>query len=138
MTQRNIHGEWTMSFENRILYSKITGSTNKEASQAWFEEIKAYVLASSSGDIQPWVILNDARLWDMAPQDVSDTNERIANWMKEHHCLCHCLIFSNKVQSFGPKKEISNRGFYQYFFDYDEAYQTCLDKLAEAQGSKDK
>ncbi|MGF1741003.1 hypothetical protein L4C34_07975 [Vibrio profundum] len=45
MTQRNIHGLWTMSFENRFLITEVQGATNKEAAQAWFNERKRFVIA---------------------------------------------------------------------------------------------
>ena len=44
MVSRNIHGLWSMHFEERILYSKITGGINTEMSMAWFEDMKHHVL----------------------------------------------------------------------------------------------
>lgn len=69
MTQRNIHGNWSMDFEGRILKSKITGSTNKEANVAWLEELQQKILSSPVSEAGPWVALIDARDWGMASQD---------------------------------------------------------------------
>ncbi|WP_428791101.1 hypothetical protein [Vibrio profundum] len=40
MAECNIHGEWTMSFEDRLLYPKVIGETNSEGSLRGSEKQK--------------------------------------------------------------------------------------------------
>ncbi|MGF1743185.1 hypothetical protein L4C34_19440 [Vibrio profundum] len=139
MTQRNIHGEWTMSFENRFLHSEVTGPTNTEAALAWFEEMKKLV-STSSGTCTPWVLLIDSRNWETSPQEQWDSNNVIITWTKENDCCFLAVVYSNKIQEYSAKTglDAKNTSHHVIFFDYDEAYQTCLDKLAEAQKLHDK
>ncbi|MGF1743184.1 hypothetical protein L4C34_19435 [Vibrio profundum] len=67
MTQRNIHGTYTMSFENQALYSKVTGATNNELSAAWLSDINAHLDKAKNGN-KPWALLNDCREWEWQPK----------------------------------------------------------------------
>ncbi|MGF1741741.1 hypothetical protein L4C34_11825 [Vibrio profundum] len=138
MTQRNIHGNWTMNFENRILQSKITGSTNTELSQAWFEDMKCHLSSSEDNYMTPWVNLFDFRDWDLTTIDsFGNANDNI-HWMSENNCILLAFVFSKKMQHFAMEKGLSNNGIVRFFFDYGEAYQACLDKLEGAQRQQDK
>lgn len=138
MAQRNIHGEWTMSFENRFLRSKVMGATNQEASIAWFEEMKDRLFHSAEGDSTPWVILVDSRTWELGPDDIWDTNNEIFAWSIRHNCVLFSVVYSNAIQKFASVKGLETDCTMQISFDYDEAYQTCLDKLAQAQKQQEK
>ncbi|MGF1740590.1 hypothetical protein L4C34_05835 [Vibrio profundum] len=139
MTQRNIHGEWSMKLEGRFLLSEVVGSTNKEAAHAWLIEVKQLITNSQGGIATPWVILLDAREWGMTMADASDDSIENVMWPLEHHCVFFAFVFSKKIHIYTAheqlKSEIENVA---YFFDFDEAYQTCLDKLAETQSPKNK
>ncbi|MGF1741453.1 hypothetical protein L4C34_10305 [Vibrio profundum] len=133
MTQRNIHGLWHMRLEGRFLYSKVTGATNKEAAQAWFDEMRQTILSSPKSDSEPWVFLDDARDWGTAPADFWETTNEVVNWMSEHNCVFIASACSKKIQSFSWEKGLNNQNIAHLFFDYDEAHQVCLDALAKAQ-----
>ena len=66
-------------------------------------------------------------------QDGWDVVNDIMIWAKQHHCVLFSFVFSKKIKHYSFEHGLSPQGLVQYFFDYDEAYQTCLDKLAEAQ-----
>ena len=138
MKQRNIHGRWVMRLEGRVLYSKVTGATNKEAAQAWFEEMKQLILSSEDSDSKPWVFVDDTRDWGTAPEDFWEAANELVDWMSNHNCVFMASVFSKKLQSFSWESGFNNQSILQVFFDYDEACQTCLDKLAEAQNLHDK
>ncbi|MGF1743290.1 hypothetical protein L4C34_20030 [Vibrio profundum] len=40
---RNIHGDWSMNFEDQILKSTLIGAFNQEANLSWFNEVKQRV-----------------------------------------------------------------------------------------------
>ncbi|MGF1740588.1 hypothetical protein L4C34_05825 [Vibrio profundum] len=128
---RNIHGDWTMSYEDQILKSTLIGAFNQEANLSWFNEVKQTVTTSSRSK-KYWVALLDAQNWEMSSQGNQETNEEIMNQLMVLGCLGLYMVFSKKVQEFALKEEMQEQSFLQSFFDYDEAYQACLDVLAEA------
>lgn len=133
MTQRNIHGTWEMSFEHRCLKSKIKGATNKEAALAWLEDLKYNLRSSPEGSSVPWVVLQDLSDWGAATLDTwGDANANI-DWVFENNCVLFAIIFSTGLQEFVMKKGLKDNNYVRFFFDYDEAYQACLAKLAESQ-----
>lgn len=132
MTERNIHGEWTMSFETRILKSEVIGTTNAEAGKLWFKELDRYLLASEEKYDAPWVILLDCRQWNMTALDTWEVNNEITTWLSNNGCIFEAMIFSKKIQYFDAQQGLDNHKIIHYFFDYDEAYQAGLDALADA------
>ena len=132
-TKRNIHGSWKMSFNNRILTSEFTGPSNREGSEAWFEDLKNLILSSPDQDSSPWVMLNDVRDWQMASLDSWGTNNHIIDWMSKHQCALFAIVFSKKIQSFSVEKGINDKSIVQFFFDHEAAYQACREKLSDAQ-----
>ncbi|MGF1743297.1 hypothetical protein L4C34_20070 [Vibrio profundum] len=138
MTKRNIHGAWTIRFEDRILYSKVIGATNKEAAESWFEEVRQHITFSYSNCIEGWVFINDARQWDLSSPDFWEGANKAIEWMCNHNCIFMALVHSKQIQNFVTEKELDGHGVVHLFFDYDEAYQACLDKLAEAKRKQDK
>lgn len=129
MTRRNIHGDWTMSFHNRILRSAVIGSTNQEASKAWLNELKAMVTSSAAGVSEPWVMLIDGSLWEMSPDEVWDTNNEFVAWVMSNNCIFLAFVLSKKIQSFALEKGLNDQSVINIYFDYDEANLACLAKL---------
>ncbi|MGF1739992.1 hypothetical protein L4C34_02710 [Vibrio profundum] len=123
-----------MSFENRLLHSEITGASNKEAAQAWFEQMKGLVLSSPEGDTQPWVLLTDSREWGVASQDAWEAINELTDWMCEHNCVLSAVVFSNKIQHYSADQGLNEQQILRFFFDYDEAYQACISALSKARG----
>ncbi|MGF1739958.1 hypothetical protein L4C34_02530 [Vibrio profundum] len=73
----------------------------------------------------------DFRDWGITSLDTwGDASDNIA-WMSENQCILLVNVFSKKIQHFAMEKGIINKDIVQFFFDYDEAYQACLDKLAD-------
>ncbi|MGF1741927.1 hypothetical protein L4C34_12770 [Vibrio profundum] len=130
MTNRNIHGNWTMSFESRLLKTKVIGATNSEAAKSWLEEAKRLVLSSSEKDETPWVVWNDCREWGSTALDASEEHNHVIDWLSEHNCILYAVVFSKKFQQFSASSAFESQTITRYFFDGDEAYQACLDKLA--------
>ena len=132
MTQRNIHGDWNIRFENRVMYSQVIGSTNNEMSLAMYKDIKRLMLSEENRIDIPWAALTDAREWNLATPDSWEASNDVITWMAENNCIFIAILVSKKVQKFA-----SNDGFFdsnniiRSFFDYDEANQACLDKLEE-------
>lgn len=133
MGQRNIHGKLSITFENQILETKVTGATNTEAAQAWLKEVQDLVHSQNDGEIKPWVIFADNRHWDTSPTDAQQANSELVKWMSDNNCLLFAFLLSKKLQKFALETQVNDTSIMQYFFDYDEAYQACLDKLAKAQ-----
>lgn len=129
MTSRNIHGHWTMNFSAQTLYSKLTGPTNREAGDAWFEEMKQNILTSPNGDSLPWVSINDCRDWNMSSLDSWEANNTTVEWMYEHNCVLLTIVFSKKIHRYAFEKGLNDQHIVRFFYDYDEAYQACQDKL---------
>ncbi|MGF1742981.1 hypothetical protein L4C34_18335 [Vibrio profundum] len=132
MTKRNVHGLWTISFEERILHTKVTGATNTETGQVWLEEMQELLFSSQGSDSLPWVVLNDCRHWDTCSLDAWDYYNEMITWMSEHHCIFYAFVFSNKIQGFAAEKWFDANDILNYFFDYEEAHQACLNALAKA------
>lgn len=137
MAQRNIHGDWSISFEDRILRSQVTGAFNKEGNLAWLENVKSLVLSLQGSNTMPWVAIVDAVGWNMSPPDAAESTNTFIDWMTSSNCLILAIVFSTKIQKFATEERSCGQNIIQIYFDYDEAYQACLDKLAEAQGSVD-
>lgn len=138
MTQRNIHGEWTMNFEDRILYSTVSGATNREASLGWLHEMQEKIGSSREKDTTPWVICHDCRNWIGAAPDVWETNNIIMDWLTEHNCIFMASVLPGEMQIYLTEKELRGQYILQCFVSYDEAHQACLDRLAEARKQHDK
>ncbi|MGF1743277.1 hypothetical protein L4C34_19960 [Vibrio profundum] len=136
MVGRTVHGEWDMKFEGRILRSKLSGSTNKEAVQVWFDEMYQLLYSSPDKDLVPWCALMDARDWGMAPLDAWEANNQLINWMSQHNCVLFSAVFSKKIQLFSAENGFDTQGIVEFFFDYGKAYQACLYKLAKTQNSR--
>ncbi|MGF1739473.1 hypothetical protein L4C34_00030 [Vibrio profundum] len=130
MKQRNIHGVWDMSFENHCLHCRFTGATNESAANAWFDDMKHHVLSSPDKGKLPWVILSDMREWGISSLDAWDKNNENAEWMMKHGCIYISMVFSKKLQKFSVEQGFNNLQPFQFFSDYDEAKQSCIDKLA--------
>lgn len=140
MPQRNIHGDWTMTFEGRILKSKLIGATNSEAGIAWLEDLKSNILRSPERTDTPWVGLIDFRDWQGTSLDSINQYQVATNWATQHGAIMCACVISKELQGYSLKQlnEHMSDDFNRYFFDYDEAYQACLNKLAEDQGQPDK
>ncbi|MGF1741456.1 hypothetical protein L4C34_10320 [Vibrio profundum] len=136
MTPRNIHGDWKMHLEGRILYSKVVGGINEEATKAWFEEMKQCILSSTDGDTKPWVLLNDCTEFLGAALDSWEAINEVTDWECQHNCVLLATVISNKVQNYLMDTILNGQLALHVYFDYDEAYQACLEKLAEVQKSK--
>ncbi|MGF1741458.1 hypothetical protein L4C34_10330 [Vibrio profundum] len=135
MTQRNIHGDWTMSFEKRVVLAKTIGSINAEACVAWLDEMKDKIQSSPEGYTTPWVLLTDSRDWEGGSPESWANIDDILSWMFSHNCIFNAVVVNKKLQIWAGETNLNNQ-YYKVFYDYDEAYQTCLDKLAEAQQDK--
>ncbi|MGF1741425.1 hypothetical protein L4C34_10165 [Vibrio profundum] len=134
---RNIHGNWATKFENRILFSKVDGSTNHEQSLAMFKDIQHQVLSAHPDGLEAWVALTDARDWGLATEDSWESTNRVIDWMREHQCVFLAVAFSKQLQTYAAEQGFVNEGgVIQYFYDYDEAYQACLNKLKQIKSHK--
>ncbi|WP_159084342.1 hypothetical protein [Dongshaea marina] len=136
MAPRNIHGSWSMHFEGRLLYSEVIGPTNTEASFSYLEELKQTLFESSEGIQSPWVILHDGRQWEMSSADAKSANDAITDWCCENSCVLFAIVLSSKMQRFAADIVFKEQSILRFYFDYDEAYQACLDKLTDAQQQK--
>ncbi|MGF1740288.1 hypothetical protein L4C34_04230 [Vibrio profundum] len=134
MAHRTPHGNWTMKFKGNLLHCWTSGSTNTEAALAWFEEMKRRVSERADKDA-PWAILIDCREWDICTPEQWDANNFIMTWQREHGSCFLAVVYSNKLQEYSAKIGLGdeNSSYHVIFFDFDEAYQACLDKLTEAQ-----
>lgn len=130
MVQRNIHGEWSISFTHRLCLAKISGETNEEGSKAYFNELQEHLFLSPESDTTHWSYLLDCRDWSGASLDTWEANNSIMDWLIEHNCCLHALVMKGDLQVYAVEKYMNQKGIIQYYFNYDEAYQACLDKLA--------
>lgn len=129
MSSMNIHGEWTQTFEKRVLHTKVTGSTNSEAVENWLEEAIKLVESSDTGTTKPWAVFNDARDWAMGSQDSWDASNTMVHVLEENNCRLFAVVFSKQIQKFAIENGFVNQGMVQLFTDYDEAYQACLEAV---------
>ncbi|MGF1742329.1 hypothetical protein L4C34_14850 [Vibrio profundum] len=90
-------------------------------------------MQSLDADSTPWVAISDNRQWDLSTPDSEGEMNNIVDWMQEHNCISFAIVFSNQLQEFGAEKKLNDQSILNFSFDYDEAYQECLNKLAEAQ-----
>ncbi|MGF1740202.1 hypothetical protein L4C34_03800 [Vibrio profundum] len=138
MTQRNIHGEWEIKFQERILITTVSGATNEEAAHVWFNEVKQCILESKHKKTTPWCFISDLRNWEMSPSEVWEPTNAVFSWAFDNQCIFWGFIFSKQIQKFALERGALSSDKFQFFFGYDEAYQACLDKLAEAKNQKGK
>ncbi|MCL9780231.1 hypothetical protein M9194_02145 [Vibrio sp. S4M6] len=134
MVGRNVHGSWTMSFEDRILKTKVTGATNAEAAKIWLLEAKELVLSSSEADSTPWGVLNDCREWGTSGLDDWESHNQTVDWLTRHNCVIFALVLASKIQHYSVEHGFVNQSIVNIFSDYDEAYQACLNKLSDLNG----
>ncbi|WP_432579695.1 hypothetical protein [Vibrio sinus] len=120
-----------MSFEKRLLYAENVGATNRELGVAWFNELQKHIESSPEQYSTPWVLLNDCRQWDLASEDAWEVYNSVVAWMAEHNCVLLAFLVTNRIQNFAIKNGFHEHGIEKVFFDYDEAYQACLDALAQ-------
>lgn len=132
MIQRNIHGDFTMTFENRLLNVESWGATNRELGLAWFDCMQKCVESSPEKYTTPWAALNDCRQWDIASLDSWETYNEVVSWMSDHNCVLLSFLVNRKIQEFAINNGYKDKSILKVYFDYDEAYQACLNKLAEA------
>lgn len=125
------HGSWTMCFENHVLSSKVDGSTNKEAAEQWFEDLKSLVLSVEGEISEPWVALIDVQNWQMASLDSWDFISYITGWMHDRNCIVFCFVLSKEIQKFALENGIKSDGYIRFFFDLDEAVAACSKALAD-------
>ena len=139
MTQRNTHGTWIMTFDNRMLHNEPTIALNEEGCYEWFEEMKDRVLSSSEGDTTPWVLLTDIREWEGASLEAWPVIDEITTWEKEHYCVFIAVVLKHELYRYTNEKHLNetNKSIIWLFGDYDEAYQACLDALTKAQNQQD-
>lgn len=135
MAQRNIHGEWTMSFEHRIFKSKTTGAINAETCVAWLDDMKDKIFSYHDGVTTPWVHITDSRGWEGGSSDSWEGVDNINNWTLAHNCIFIASVIDKKLYQWAVEANLKNQN-YTVFSDYDEAYQACLDKLSEAETNK--
>lgn len=133
---RNIHGVWDLSFNDGILVTKVLGATNEEAGKAWFEEVNRCVLSPEGAASEPWASISDLRQWDMAPEEVWEESRQFVTWFAEHNCVFFTFVFSKKIQAFAPQQALKDYPMVGFFFDYDEAYRECANKLLAAHQRK--
>ncbi|MGF1742793.1 hypothetical protein L4C34_17280 [Vibrio profundum] len=133
MTERNVHGEWRLSFENRILLTQVSGSTNSEAVKAWLKEAIDLVDSSHFGLESAWAVLVDASDWGMSPGDSWEAHNIMVVELEENNCQIFAVVFSKKIHEFSLEQGFQDKGMVQLFHNYDEAYQACLDKLSEVE-----
>ena len=131
MAGKNIHGHWDMTFENRILLSKSIGATDAEASVAFLKELQELVLSSPEGVTTPWVAISDSRNWGGLSLDAGEATDKITEWVQKNNCIFSAVVMSKKLQKFTTDTALSNQTF-TVFFDDDEAYQACKEKLLQA------
>ncbi|MGF1741799.1 hypothetical protein L4C34_12115 [Vibrio profundum] len=129
MKPLNAHGQWTLDFKNRILLTKVSGTTNKEASQQWLVGTKELVQLSENRYDIPWVVLNDARDWEMAALDSWEATNEVIDWLSDNNCILFAIVFSKKIHKFALEMGLKHQGIVVLFDDYDNAYQACLNSL---------
>lgn len=133
MTQHNIHGDFTMTFENRLLDTATWGATNSELGFAWFNSMKKHLDSSQEKYSVPWVIINDLSRWEMSSTDSWDVYDDVVSWVDENNCLLIAFVVKNQVHSFALRKIFPKQSIVGVFSSYAEAHQACLEKLAESQ-----
>ncbi|MGF1743076.1 hypothetical protein L4C34_18820 [Vibrio profundum] len=131
MTTLKAHGQWSMKFKGRVLYSTMVGATNGEANSAWAEEMKRQLANTPEGDTTHWAVLVDGRHWDMASLDSWDSANETITWMTEHNCLLFAVVFARKIQQFAIEQGLNEGNIMQPFFDYEEARQACLNTIKD-------
>ncbi|MGF1743179.1 hypothetical protein L4C34_19395 [Vibrio profundum] len=99
MAQRNVHGKWTISFDDRILKTQVTGATNTEAGQLWMEQMQELLFSSLGADAIPWVVLNDCRHWTTGSLEAWEKYNEMLTWMSEHNCIFYAFIFRTTCKS---------------------------------------
>lgn len=94
--------------------------------------------SSEAGHSVPWVVLHDLRDWGTATLDTWESANESIDWILKNNCVLFTIIFSKDLQNFVLKKGLRDQDIIRFFFDYDEAYQACLDTLDEAQNQRNK
>ncbi|MGF1742177.1 hypothetical protein L4C34_14035 [Vibrio profundum] len=134
MHQLSVHGKWTLEFKNRILHTQVSGPTNKEASDEWLEDALKVIELSDDCYEDPWVVINDARDWEMASLDFWESANDVIHFLEEKNCVLFVVVFSRKIHQYTLEKGLDDQSIVKLFGDYDEAYQACIDKLAYQAG----
>jgi hypothetical protein len=118
----NIHGQWTLEVNNKVLLQWFEGSWNEEATLAYIEDFKKTVQPLISGE---WAILSIFDAWELGVPDIEPHVIKHCQWFKDHGCIKDCHVYSaNAVKRMQLEKIIPHsEGNYErlVFSDISEA-----------------
>ncbi|MGF1740494.1 hypothetical protein L4C34_05300 [Vibrio profundum] len=120
-----------MKLENQILFSEVSGVFNREGNEAWCQDAEQLLMKGSTETMEPWSVLLDCRQWGMAPPDSWDIANNFVRWMSQHNGVYLSIVFDKKIQVFAADDGFKDQTMVGFFFDYNEAYQMCEQKLRE-------
>jgi hypothetical protein len=87
----NIHGQWKLEVNNKVLVEWFEGSWNEEAVVAYIEDFKKVVQPLISGE---WAILSIFDDWELGVPDIEPHVIKHCQWFKDHGCIKDCHVYS--------------------------------------------
>ena len=118
----NIHGQWKLEVNNKVLLQWFEGSWNEEATLAYMEEFKKVAQPLISGE---WAILSIFDAWELGVPDIEPHIIKHCQWFKDNGCIKDSHVYSaNVVKKMQLEKIIPHtEGNYErlVFSDMDKA-----------------
>jgi hypothetical protein len=90
----NIHGQWKLEVNNKVLVEWFEGSWNEEAVVAYIEDFKKVVQPLISGE---WAILSIFDDWELGVPDIEPHVIKHCQWFKDHGCIKDCHVYSDST-----------------------------------------
>jgi len=88
---QNIHGQWKLEVNNKVLLQWFEGSWNEEATLAYMKEFKEVAQPLISED---WAILSIFDDWDLGVPDIEPHIIEHCQWFKDNSCIKDCHVYS--------------------------------------------
>jgi hypothetical protein len=87
----NIHGQWKLEVNNKVLLQWFEGSWNEEAIIAYMREFKEIAQPLISGE---WAILSIFEAWELGVPDIEPHIIEHCQWFKDNGCIKDCHVYS--------------------------------------------
>jgi 16S rRNA U1498 N3-methylase RsmE len=87
----NIHGQWKLEVNNKVLLQWFEGSWNEEAIIAYMRGFKEIAQPLISGE---WAILSIFDAWELGVPDIEPHIIEHCQWFKDNGCIKDCHVYS--------------------------------------------
>jgi hypothetical protein len=86
----NIHGEWKLEVNNKVLIQWFSGSWNEEAIVAYVKDFRKTAAPLVGSD---WAILSVFDVWELGVPEIEPHVVEHCQWFKDNGCIKDCNVY---------------------------------------------